>query len=54
MHMVDQQRGSLEGVVRVRSLLQVYGLAGYHPGLNQRLGFSTDQSDVGAWSPRNL
>ena len=46
--------GESEGVARVRSLLQVHGLAGYHAGLNQRLGFSRDQSEVGAWSPRNL
>ena len=46
--------GDSEGVARVRLLLQAYGLAGHHPGLNQRLGFSRDQSEVGAWSPRNL
>ena len=32
--------GDSEGVARVLLLLQVYGLTGYHPGLNQRLDFS--------------
>ena len=46
--------GDSEGVARVRSLPQVYGLARYHPGLNQRLGFSRDQSEVGPWTFRSF
>ena len=46
--------GDSEGVARVRSLLQVYGLTGHNPGLYQRLGFSRDQSEVGVWSPREF
>ena len=46
--------GDAEGVALVRSLLQVYGLAGYHPGLNQCLAFLGNQPEVGAWSPRSF
>ena len=51
---LEKRREIRKGVARVLSLVQVYRLAGNHPGLNQCLGFSRDQSEVGAWSPRNL